>query len=101
MGGGQFKQVVATIIEAERQPIKAMEGRKQIEQAKLKLFQDFKGKVSGLGKTVDEISSLTKLREYKIDYGDGDHIASVTVDKEKVKPGTYEIQVDQLAARSS
>ena len=57
MGGGKFQAVVAQAIEAERQPIKTLESRKQLEQAKLKLFQDFKGKVSGLGKTIDEISS--------------------------------------------
>lgn len=101
MGGGQFKQIVAQIIEAERQPIKTLESRKQTEQAKLKLFQDFKGKVSALGKNVDDISSASKLREFKVDFGDGEQLANVTLDKEKVKAGTYQIQVDQLASRSS
>ena len=44
MGGGQFKAALNAIIEAEKQPIKALEKRKETEVAKQKLFGDFKGK---------------------------------------------------------
>lgn len=101
MGGGQFKQVVKTIIEAERQPVKQMEARKGREEARLKLFQDFKTKFAGLNKSLVEVSSFSKFRELKADLGDGDKVVSVTLDKEVAQPGAYEIQVDQLAARSS
>lgn len=101
MGGGQFKQLVAQMIEAEKLPIKSLESRKGIEQARLKLFQDFKGKVGSLSKSVEDIGSISKLREFKVDLGDGKDLVDVTIDKEKAMAGTYEVQVDQLAARSS
>ena len=101
MGGGQFKQAVKAIMDAEAQPIKTMEARKAKEEAKMKLFQEFKTKFQGVDKALQEVSSFRKLRELKVDLGDGTNIASVTLDKEKAQPGTYTIQVQDLAARSS
>lgn len=101
VGGGQFKQAVKAIIDAESQPIKTLEARKGKEEQKLKLFQDFKAKFSGLDKALQEISSFNKLKELKADLGDGVNIAAVTLDKEKAQPGSYQIRVEQLAARSS
>lgn len=48
MGGGQFKQALNAIIEAEKAPIKTLESRKQVEQSRLKLFGEFKSKFAGL-----------------------------------------------------
>jgi len=101
VGGGQFKQAVKQIIEAESQPLRALEARKAREEARVKLFQEFKGKFSGLDKSLSEIASFKKFRELKVDMGDGQHLASVTVDKDKAQPGSYSIQVDELAARTS
>ena len=101
VGGGQFKQAVKQIIEAEAQPIKALEARKAREEAKLKLFQEFKTKFSGLDKALAEMSDFKKFRELKVDLGEAEKIIGVTVDKDKAEPGSYQIQVDQLAARTS
>jgi flagellar hook-associated protein 2 len=101
MGGGQFKQAVQQIIEAERQPIHQLEARKAQEDARLKLFQEFKGKFQGLDKAISELTSFKKFRELKSDLGDGANIASVTVDKDKAQPGSYNLEVTQLAARTS
>lgn len=101
VGGGQFKQAVKQIIEAESQPIKQLEGRKAREDARLKLFQEFRGKFAGIDKAIGELSTFSKFRELKADLGDGANIASVTIDKEKAQPGTYEIKVEQLAQRTS
>lgn len=101
VGGGQFKQEVKNIIEAESQPIKQLEARKAREEARLKLFQEFKGKFTGIDKAINEISSFNKFRELKVDLGDGASLASVTVDKEKAHPGVYKIEVEELAARTS
>jgi len=101
MGGGQFKQAIKTIIEAERQPIKTLEARKGREEARMKLFQEFKGKFSGLDKTLQEFSSFRKFRELKVDLGDGTNLINVTVDKETAEPGSWEVAVNQLAKRSS
>lgn len=101
IGGGQFQQLIKQTIEAERQPIRSLEARKKNEEARLKTFQDFKGKFANFQKVLDEMSSFRKFRELKVDLGDGEGMIAVTVDKERAEPGTYEVQVDQLAKRTS
>jgi flagellar hook-associated protein 2 len=101
MGGGQFKQAVAAIIEAEGQPIKQLQAHKAQQEARLKLFGEFKGKVSALDKALEDLGTFRKLRELKSDLGDGATLAGVTVDKEKATAGSYQIEIDQLAARTS
>jgi flagellar hook-associated protein 2 len=101
IGGGQFKQAIKAIIEAESQPIKQLEAHKATEQSKQKLFQEFKAKFQGIDKSLQDLSDFKKFREFKVDLGDGANVASVTVDKDKAEPGVYQIQVDQLASRTS
>lgn len=101
VGGGQFKQAVQTIIEAESQPLKQLETRKAREESKLKLFQEFKSKFAGFENAINDISSIRKLRELKVDLGDGKDQVAVTVDKEKAEPGTYSIDIKELAAKTS
>lgn len=96
-----FKQAVKATIDAEGEPIKALEKRKATEDAKLKLFADFKTKFSALTKSIDDIESFKKLRELKVDLGDGAGQMAVTVDKDKASPGNYEITIEELAARTS
>lgn len=101
MGGGQFKQALKAIIEAESQPVRNLEARKAREEARLKLFQEFKGKFSGIDKAIQEVGSFKKMRELKVDLGDGANVASVTVDKERAHVGAYEVEIEQLAGRTS
>jgi flagellar hook-associated protein 2 len=101
VGGGQFQQAIKVIVEAERQPIKQLETRKTREEAKQKLFQEFKGKFQGFDKTLSEFTNFKNFRELKVDLGDGASFVNVTVDKDKAQPGSYTLQVDQLAQRSS
>ncbi len=101
IGGGQFKQAVKQIIEAESQPIKQLEARKAREDVRLKLFQEFKGKFAGMSKALEDLSSFQKFRELKVDLGDGAKQINVTLDKDKAQPGSYQIMVEQLAARTS
>lgn len=101
VGGGQFKQAVKQIIEAESQPIKTLEARKAKEDARMKLFQEFKSKFSGIQKSVAELTNFRKFRELKVDLGDGANLMSVTLDKEKAEPGQYELEIEELALRTS
>jgi flagellar hook-associated protein 2 len=101
MGGGQFKQAVKQIIEAEGQPIRQLEAHKAKEQSRLKLFQEFKTKFAGMDKAIQDLSNFQTFREFKVDLGDGQNFASVTIDKTKAQPGAYKIQIDDLAARTS
>ncbi len=101
MGGGQFKQALNQIIEAEKQPIKNLQTRKTREEAKLKLFQEFKSKFAGVEKTLADFTNFKKFREFKVDLGDGANLMNVTIDKEVAEPGTYRIELEQLAERTS
>lgn len=101
VGGGQFKQLLQQTLEAERQPIKNLEKQKGIQDAKLKLFQEFKGKFTGLQGSVNDLSNFKKFVEYKVDLGEGANLMSVTVDKEKVKAGSYVMEIRELAERSA
>lgn len=100
-GGGQFKGAIQQIMEAESQPLKALEKRKGMEDTRLKLFQEFKSKFSSLNKALLEMNGFQKFRELKADLGDGQTIATVTLDKEKALPGHYDIEINELALRSS
>ena len=62
VGGGKFKQFVKDIIQAERQPIKQIEIRKAKEQERLKLIQEFLGKVKKLPEAFKELVERTKAR---------------------------------------
>ncbi len=101
MGGGQFKQALSAIIEAEKQPINALNKRKENEQARLKLFGEFKNKFSSLQSTVDGLMGQKKFRELKAELGDGEKLVSVTVDKERANVGSWEMEVKEMASRSS
>ncbi|MEK6704694.1 MAG: flagellar filament capping protein FliD [Bdellovibrionota bacterium] len=101
VGGGQFKQIVKQIIDAESQPIKTLEARKAREEIKLKLFQEFKSKFSSIEKALGEVSSFNKFRELQVDLGEGNQLMSVTLEKDKAQPGVYTLQVEDLAARTS
>ncbi len=101
VGGGQFKQAVQSIIEAESQPLKALNGRKSKEDAKMKLLQDFKGKFNGLDKLLTDMSDFRKFRELKVDLGEGKDIVDVSLDKDRVEPGRYTIEIESLAERTS
>jgi flagellar hook-associated protein 2 len=99
--GGQLNQALKAIVEAERQPIQQLEARKGREEQKMKLFQEFKGRFANFDRTLAELSDFNRFKEYKVDLGDGaDHLA-VTIDKEKVQPGSHEIEIVSLAKRSS
>ncbi len=101
MGGGQFNQMIKKIVEAESQPIKQLETRKGREEAKMKLFQEFKGKFANFDNTLQGFTNFQKFRELKVDLGDGDKQAGISIDKTKAQPGTYQVEVMQLAGRSS
>ncbi len=101
VGGGQFKQAVQQLIEAESQPIKTLEKRKAKEDTRLKLFHEFKTKFAGLEKAISEVATFRKFRELKADLGEGTGMISVTLDKDVAEPGQYNLEVDELAARTS
>ncbi len=101
IGGGQFKSAVNAIIEAEKQPIKALEKRKENENSKLKLFGEFKGKFNTLRSSLGAMIGFNKFKELKAEMGDGAQFMSVSIDKEKANVGSWDVEVKELAERSS
>ena len=99
--GGQFRDVVQKIMEAESKPVRTLEARKAKEDARMKLFTEFKTKVSGMGPLLADIATFRKFRELKADAGDGDNLISVSLDKDRAEAGKYLMEIDQLAQRSS
>ena len=101
MGGGQFKSALKQILEAEQQPIKQLEQRKQLQETKMKLFQEFKGKFSGLDRALAEVSDFKKFRELKAELGDGANLVDVSINKDVAQPGSYKLEINELARKSS
>ncbi len=101
MGGGQFKQALAAIIEAEKVPINSLQRKKVIEESRQKLFQEFKGKFSTFAGTLREIQGVNNLRELKAELGEGKDLIEVSIDKAKAQPGSYDMVIDSMAKRSS
>lgn len=88
-------------MEAERQPVKQLEAKKTKEEARMKLFGEFKAKFAGFDSALTEFTNFNRFKEYKVDLGDGANQVAVTIDKEKVQPGSYDLEIVSLAQRSS
>lgn len=101
VGGGQFQQALKKILEVERQPIENLEGRKKLEEDRLKLFQEFKGKFMKLDGALAQMSSFKQFRELKADLGDGSAMAEVSINKDVAEPGNYELEIQKLAQRAA
>lgn len=100
VGGGKFKQFVRDIINAERQPIRQIEARKNKEKERLKLIQEFSARVRKIPDTLKELNTFKKFREVKADWSAKDQV-NVTLDKNLVQTGEYQVEILQLAGRHS
>lgn len=87
-------------MEAERQPIRQLEERKANEEAKLKLASDLKTRISNIQAEISQLSRFKKFRDLMAQVGRPE-LMDVTVDKELADAGSYQIEVVQLAGRSS
>jgi len=101
MGSGQMQEALNKIIEVEKQPLIKLEQRRLIQEKKLNTFQEFKSKFSELKNSIKNISKFKEFRELKVDLGDGKELIDITLDKERVQPGSFTLEIDELATRSS
>lgn len=99
IGTGLPKDIVKQIMNAEQVPIQNMEKQKS-------KITEKKGLVDQLVKLTEDVRGLLAvnanaraLREFKIDTNN--EIVSVTADKNKAVPGNYQLEVMQLAQKSS
>lgn len=99
INSGLPKDIVQQIIAAEKIPIQQMESRKAKLANKQSLVKDLTAKVEAVRGDIFANKSSRSFRELKIDVS-GDSITA-SVDKNLAEPGTYQIEVVQLAQKSS
>ncbi len=100
IASGLPRDLVDKLVDAEREPIRQLEARKQNEEAKLKLAQDLSSKVTDISAGIKDLTRYRSFRDLMAVNGRPE-IMDVTVDKNTAEPGTYQIEVKQLAGRSS
>jgi flagellar hook-associated protein 2 len=98
LSSGLPPDIVDKIMEAERCPVRIMESQKADFDKQKKLISELRTKVAGI--SVNDIGDIYDFWELKTVSSSPD-VVSATVDKRKATPGTYNIEVVQLARRSS
>ena len=92
--------MVEKLVDAEREPIRQLEGRKKNEEARLKLAADLISKIGSITSGIGDLTKFRQFRELVAGVGRPD-LMDVTVDQSKADPGAYNIEVVQMAGRSS
>lgn len=100
IASGLPKDLVQQLVEAEREPIRQLEARKQNEEAKLKLAQDLAKRVGDISAGIKDLTRYRSFRDLMAVNGRPE-LMDVTVDKNTAEPGSYQVEVKQLAGRSS
>lgn len=100
INSGLPKDIVQQILEAEKIPIQQMEARKGKISDKKALVQQLTSLVENMRGEVLKNKNARSLRELAINTGDNNNIA-VTADKNVADPGKYQLEVVQLAQKSS
>lgn len=100
MATGLPKDLVQRLVEAEREPIRKLESRKQDEQGRLKLVQDLSNKVNEITASLKDLTRFRSFRDL-VPVNARPELMDVFVDKNLAEPGTYQIEVLQLAGQSS
>ncbi|WPU65507.1 flagellar filament capping protein FliD [Peredibacter starrii] len=100
INSGLPKDIVQQIVEAEKIPIQQMEVRKGKINDKKSLVQQLTTLVENMRGEVLKNKNARSLRELAINTGDSKHI-NVTADKNIADPGKYQLEVVQLAQKSS
>lgn len=100
INSGLPKDIVQQIIEAEKIPINQMEARKGKIENKKSLVQQLTSLIENMRGEVLKNKNARSLRELAINTGDATNIA-VNADKNIAEPGKYQLEVVQLAQKSS
>ena len=100
INSGLPKDIVQQIVEAEKIPIKQMEGRKGKIEDKKALVTQLMSLVENMRGEILKNKGTRSLREMKVNTGDNPNIG-VTTDKNVADPGKYNLEVIQLAGKSS
>ena len=97
---GLPKDIVQKIIEAEKRPIRMMEGQKAKQEDKLKLVNEIKKITDEISSSIKELGTYRDFRLLRADIGREDLLA-VSLDHMKANPGDYQIEIPLLSQKSS
>jgi flagellar hook-associated protein 2 len=100
INSGLPKDIVQQIIEAEKIPIQQMEARKGKVADKKALVQQLTSLVENMRGEILKNKNARSLRELAINTGDNKNI-TISADKNIADPGKYQLEVMQLAQKSS
>jgi flagellar hook-associated protein 2 len=100
MGTGLPKDLVQRLVDAEREPIRQLESKKKNEESRLKLANDLSSKINDISSSLRDLTSFKQFRELSSTIGRPE-LLDVTIDKNAADPGSYQIEVLQLAGQSS
>ncbi|MBN1114545.1 MAG: flagellar filament capping protein FliD [Oligoflexia bacterium] len=98
LASGLPPDIVEKLVEVERRPIQMMELSKADLENKQKLLKDLKGRINGI--PVTSMKDIYGFREMKSVSSD-ETVVRANVDKALARPATYNIEVVNLARRSS
>jgi len=99
MASGLPPNIVEQIMEAERIPVKQMEAKKTKDEDKLKLLSELSEKVTKIPTAVEELVGIRGFKNSKLSSGD-DKIVNGVVDPEKAVPGSWQLEILQLAKKA-
>ena len=99
INSGLPKDIVQQIIKAEKIPLEKMEAKKGKIDNKMRLLSDLTQRVENLRGDIFSNRTERSLRELMVNIS-GDQV-DATVDKNLAEPGTYQLEVTQLAQKSS
>ncbi len=100
IASGLPKDIVDRLMEAERRPLEMLQLRKKNEEDRLKLVGDLSSRLSNANAEFSKLGRFKDFRELGNTVGRPD-LMDITVNKDLAEPGEYQIQVMQLAGRSS
>ena len=99
LASGLPPDIVQQIMQAERIPIQRMDDRKMRVMERQGLVDDLTGTVENLRNKLNENSSARQMREFRVETRED--VATVDVDSNVARAGTYQFEVERLAQRSS
>lgn len=100
LSSGLPPNLVDQLVEAERQPIRNLENRKDKTQAKLDLVTDLDTKLRAIESSIGELASRNGFADIKIESGDP-NIVTGTVNPELAPKGNWNVEVIELAQKAA
>ncbi|MBL7545694.1 MAG: flagellar filament capping protein FliD [Bdellovibrionaceae bacterium] len=98
MASGLPPNIVDQLVEAERIPLKQIEGKKVKQEDSLKLVTDLETKVGDINKNLSELTNTKGFVDTQLVSGDP-NVIDGSVDPGTVVNGEYSIEVTQLAQK--